>query len=74
MEINERLATIQEMFVQEKHVNLSKNYNVSNILTCLSPQSVVPLKYHQPCNHSTCEKQQPLKEVNRFKAPQILTP
>lgn len=44
LEINQSLSTIQELFIQEKWLNLSKNHELYGILTCSLPSSVVALK------------------------------
>ena len=46
MEINQRLATIWDVFLQEKGLNLSKNSEFCDILTC-------PAQFHPLLSSST---------------------
>lgn len=57
VEIKQRLATIQEVFIQEKQLNLIKNsefylWHLSHPIPIAPPQLSSNLENKQPCNHS----------------------
>ena len=61
LEINQRLATIRRVFMQEKWLNLSKNNTFSDILTWPIPTRFSPDQRscwrQQPWNHRSCGTQ-----------------